>query len=187
MQKDEIIIRIQNLRIQILQARSLGAVPVSSIAHFKSEIGSICQSIPTKVPADVLSIARHLTSLVEHCALDQLLDSEINYAFIASRARACALQMSLDLDELQKTLQSCKQMVKKYLNFSNAKFFAFQSTAMRNKKQYLGRHAYLKLRYFLVYIETLLQQTATLSQQGKHLEALEKSSECFNRLKVAGA
>ena len=151
---------------------------------FRLQVSKIIGDISKLQNEQLIEVSQAFSDMVRRCNLDEFFDSDIVYSYLASHIMAFALQINWHLDELSAQLGHTKQMIKKYLNLKNPHFFSFRSTSMRNKKQYLGKKAYLKLKFFLIYVETLLQHTAVLSQQGKHKEALEKASECFTKLKV---
>jgi hypothetical protein len=175
---------LQEIYLNISKAKVSMPIPKELISSFQNDILDICRNVSSYEIHDLEKISNKFTLVVKNCCLDSLFNSEIVYTYLSDLLYGQSLQKNLRLEDLNQQLQSTRLNLKKYLNFSNSKFFAHQSTAMRNKKQYLGKKSYTKLKFFLIYVETLLQQTATLSQQGNHMEALEKVSECFSRLKV---
>ena len=151
--------------------------------HLLPQIKHLFQEIANE--KDPSQIVPDLNALTSQYSLDQIFKTDIIFALLSNRINAHSQQIMLDLEELENTLNRTKNCIKKFLNFRKGKFFAVQSPDMKNKKQYLGRRSYQRLKFFSFYIETLLQQAVTLSQLGRHKEALEKTSECFTKLKVA--
>ena len=183
MESRDIIARIQEFQARFFQARA-GAVDPETRAGLRAGVSQIVRDISKVQNEQLIEVSQAFADMVRRCGLDDFFDSDIVYAYLAAHILAFALQINWHLDELSAQLGQIKGMIKKYLNLKNPHFFSFRSTSMRNKKQYLGKKAYLKLKFFLIYVETLLQHTAVLSQQGRHKDALEKASECFTKLKV---
>lgn len=182
MESREIIAHMQDFQNRFFQIK--GPVSNETKITFRLQVSKIMDEISKLQNEQLIEVSQAFSDMVRRCNLDAFFDSDIVYSYLASHIMAFALQINWHLDELSAQLGHIKQMIKKYLNLKNPHFFSFRSTSMRNKKQYLGKKAYLKLKFFLIYVETLLQHTAVLSQQGKHKEALEKASECFKKLKV---
>lgn len=184
METKEIINKIMNFQTTILAAKDSSTLTGNSKDLLKQELSRIINDV-AKVPNDFLiEVSVVFRKMVSKCQLDIFFGTEIVYSYLANHINAFSLQINWHLEELSAQLSETKKMIRKYLNLKNPHFFSFRSASMKNKKQYLGKKAYLKLKFFLVYVETLLQHTAVLSQQGKHKDALEKASECFKTLKV---
>jgi hypothetical protein len=182
MESREIILRIQDFQNRFFQIKNPPNKETKTT--FRLQVSKIIDEISKLQNEQLIEVSQAFSEMVRRCNLDEFFDSDIVYSYLASHIMAFALQINWHLDELSAQLGQIKQMIKRYLNLKNPHFFSFRSTSMRNKKQYLGKKAYLKLKFFLIYVETLLQHTAVLSQQGKHKDALEKASECFTKLKV---
>ena len=184
MESNNLFLLIQEIKNKILIAQTSESIIPTYQNQIQKEIINILEQISLSKEENIKKLSNQFALVNEKCSLDSFFSTNIVFSFLANRMKCIVFQNNLEFKNLSNQLDHIKQMIKNYLNLSNPKFFSFQSTAMRNKKQYLGKKAYQKLRFFLLYIETLLQQTANLSQIGKHREALEKASECFNKLKV---
>lgn len=180
----EVIKIIKNYKLQILSIRNLGEVNEKIKSNLKLRLSQILNQISKLNAEDLVFVSKEFYVMVMESELDAFFDTEIIYTYIANHLVAFSLQINWHLNELSHQLSEIKKLIKKYLNLKNPHFFSFRSCFMSTKKQYLGKKAYLKLKFFLIYVETLLQHTAVLSQNGNHKEALEKASECFKTLKV---
>ena len=180
----EVIKIIRNYKQQISLAKASEDKNESTKSNLKLRLSQILNQISKLNGESLVTVSKEFHAMVTDTELDSYFDSEIIYTYIANHLVAFSLQINWHLDELSIQLSEIKKLIKKYLNLKNPHFFSFRSSFMFTKKQYLGKKAYLKLKFFLIYVETLLQHTAVLSQNGNHKEALEKASECFKTLKV---
>ena len=184
MESKKVIENILDYQKRIQSIQSSEPVAESIKTKLKEELSGIIAQISVLPTETLIKVSQEFNILVTRNNLDDFFNTGIIYTYIASHIVAFALQINWHLDELSTQLNVIKKVIRKYLDLDNQHFFSFKSTCMRNKKQYLGKQAYLKLKFFLIYIETLLQHTAVLSQQGKHKKALNKASDCFGKLKV---
>lgn len=184
MELNEIVRSISELQDQILRAKNSPATTRTERTSLQENVSALIRRIAGLPNEYLIHVSELFAKMVSDCDLDRFFETEIIYTYLANHIVAYSLQINWKLENLSKQLSKIESKILKYLNLKDTHFFSFGSRSMRNKKQYLGYKSYLKLKFFLIYVETLLQHTAVLSQLGIHDKALKKAVCCFKTLKV---
>lgn len=130
----------------------------------------------TKVVNEVIELLQMLDN--KH-GFDEIFKSDINYSLFFLYVKAVIYQKNWDLKNLSDILSKMEGIYEKELNINNPLFFVKENEEFPQFKKYFGFEQFRKIKYFTVYIETLLQHTAVLSQLNDHKGALKKGNYCL--------
>lgn len=143
---------------------------------FLLKVSAIEGESESKVVNEVIELLQMLDN--KH-RFDNIFESDINYSLFFLYVKAVIYQKNWDLKNLSEILSKMEEIYKNNLDVDNSLFFVKENAEFPQYKKYFGFDQFRKIKYFTLYIETLLQHTAVLSQLNDHKGALNKANYCF--------
>lgn len=114
---------------------------------------------------------------------DKLLNSGVKYGLLIPYLQAY-VSRSLNPVLAVESLELMERVLEEYLQPEQENFFAIESKFCRGKTQFFSKESFRKIRYAVIYVETLLQATAILSKNQRNEEALKKAEKAFRACKA---
>ena len=146
------------------------------MTEFFKDLSQIEDKSEIRVKNEVIEL---LQMLDRKYSFDSIFNSEIDFSLQFLYLKAHLFQKIWDLEELSKILEKVEKLFENKYDFKNPNFFKTPKDENNKFFKLLTNKFFQKLNYMIIYIETLLQHTAVLSQIDDNKGALEKANKCF--------
>ena len=143
---------------------------------FFKDLSKIEDKSEIRVKNEVIEL---LQMLDRKYSFDTIFNSEIDFSLQFLYLKAHLFQKIWDLEELSKILEKVEKLFESKYNFKNPEFYINDKNPKKKFFKLLTPKFFQKINYMIIYIETLLQHTAVLSQIDNNKGALLKANKCF--------
>ena len=149
---------------------------IDHLDYFLSELPDV---IETCEIGQVLNLIELFHLFSSKYRFDDMLDTGVYYSIYILYFKACVLHSNWVVDQLSECYAEMEDTFEKHLKLESPGFLKSNGSRYVDQRQLISRAVMRKIAISPIYLETLLQHTALLSQKGSNLRAKEKSEKCY--------